>query len=73
MKPEVPIIRNIKKNYKKGIERLFLDQFITMLQKLKVEKEKYREFIRYNYYFILGCRNHCNILIEDFFEFLQNL
>lgn len=41
-----------------------------MLQKLKVEKEKYRGFTKYDYYLILGPRDYHDILMKDFFEFL---
>lgn len=67
IKPEAQVIEDIKKNYKKDVEKLFLDQFTIMLQKLNAKKEEYGVFKRYDYYFILGLWNHCDIFMEDFF------
>ena len=73
MKLKAWVIENMKKKYKKDMEKLFLDQFTTMLQKLKVEKEEYGRFIEYDYYLILKPINHCNIFIKNFFKSLQDL
>lgn len=37
---------------------------------MKTEKEEYGEFIEYDYYLILGSKDHCDVFIKDSFESL---
>lgn len=60
-------------NYKKGVEKLSLNQFTIMLEHLKVEKKKYKVFIRYDYYLILDLKDCYDKVIKDFFKSLQSL
>lgn len=39
------------------MEELILDQFSTMLRKLKVEEEDHGRFIKYDHYLMLGPGN----------------
>lgn len=54
------------------MEELSLDQFTSLIRKLKPEKEEYGGFTGYDYYVMLGPGDHRDVFMEGFFKSLRN-